>query len=151
MLHKNWMENFTCMRVFRTYLQDLDDAPVKLKSKVLGTYLGRGKRSYKFRQMWASIWIFNFLFMHNKWVEEDKRGEIRRNIHYYDESIVLALFVKHETSLSASLTSSSIALPSGSLLAWSSSLHTTFIPSTDCKKKNSLKLRHYFSFNFCKL
>lgn len=29
--------NFTCMSVLRTYLQDRDDAPVKLKSNVLAT------------------------------------------------------------------------------------------------------------------
>ena len=47
---------------------------------------------------------------------------------------VIALVAKQETSLSASFTSSSIALPSGSLVACANSWHTTFIPSTDCNK-----------------
>jgi len=31
-------KKITCMRVLSTYLQDRDEAPVKLKSKVLATY-----------------------------------------------------------------------------------------------------------------
>lgn len=99
----------TCMSVLRTYLQDLDDAPIRLKSKVLATC----SRS----RIWA-VWS----------IYRQQRMSHKKNDKY------CALFAKQETSLSASLTMSSMALPSGSLVATANKWHTTFIPSTDCNK-----------------
>lgn len=95
----------TCMRVFKTYLQDLEEAAPRLKSKVLATCNNK------------HLSILEIMI--KKCYESGK------------PNIIITLFNKQETSLSASFTTSSINLPSGSAVACVNSWQTTFIPSTD--------------------
>lgn len=110
----------TCIKVFRTYLQDLEEAPVRLKSKVFAT-------------------------CKNKITYEDLCYNITRSEQNKENNKIIALFAKHETSLSASFTISSIVLPSGSAVACANSWHITFIPSTDCRKQGLHSIPPSFS------
>ena len=55
---------------------------------------------------------------------------------------LIALFAKHEASLSVSFISSSIKLASGSLVTCVNSWQTTFIPSTDSNTKSIWHSEH---------
>lgn len=71
----------------------------------------------------------------NAYMRKKESWKGKEDPNYFKWTVILiTLLAKHETSLSASFTSSSITLPSGSLVACANSWHTTFIPSTDCNR-----------------
>lgn len=88
------------MSVFKTYLQDLDEAPVKLKSKVFAICEAMKFQSREIRML------------HKTNRRDRNASQYQINIHNFESVVKVTLFAKHDTSLSASLIKSSMAMPS---------------------------------------